>query len=60
MTNFTRRHGQAFALPSVVNDAGGGLVVEFQLSEFVVVQDARDEVAYNSDRGTVATLRTPA
>ena len=37
-------------------DAGGGLVVEDQLGEIGVVQDAGDEVASDRDRDVVAAL----
>ena len=47
---------QPFAAPRVVPDAGGGLVVEDQLGEIGVVQDAGDEVASDRDRDVVATL----
>jgi hypothetical protein len=48
--NFGGRHGQRFAAPRVVRNAGGGLVVEGQIGELGVVQGAGDEVARDRDR----------
>ena len=50
------RHRQPFAVPRIVPNAGGGLVVEVQICKFGVVQDAGDEVARGSDRDIVAVL----
>ena len=47
--NFGGRHGQRFAAPRVVRNAGGGLVVEEQRGELGVVQGAGDEVARDRD-----------
>ena len=51
------RQRQPLALPRGVRSAGGGLVVEEQLGEVGVVQDAGDEVARGSNRDAVITLR---
>ena len=37
-------------MPRIVPNAGGGIVVEHQRGKFVVVQDAGDEMARDSDR----------
>ena len=47
--NFGGRHGQRFAAPRVVRNAGGGRVVEVQRGELGVVQGAGDEVARDRD-----------
>ena len=47
---------QPFAAPRVVPFADKGLVVEDQLGEIGVVQDAGDEVASDRDRNVVAAL----
>ena len=54
--NLAGRNGQPLALPRRVPNAGGGLVVEPQLSEVGVVQNAGDEAACGSDRGLVVVL----
>ena len=54
--NLTGRNGQPLALPRRVPNAGGGRVVEPQLSEVGVVQDAGDEAACGSDRGLIILL----
>ncbi len=54
--NFGGRHGQPFAAPCGMPKAGGGLVVEGQLGEIGVAQDAGDEVASNRDRYVVVAL----
>jgi hypothetical protein len=51
---------QPLALPRKVTNAGGGLVVEGQLGEFGIVQDAGNEVACGSDSELVATLYNSA
>ena len=53
-----RQHAdiKPFPAPRVVPNAGGGLVVEDQLGEIGVVQDAGDEVASDRDRDVVAAL----
>ncbi len=43
-------------MPRIEPNAGGGLVVEVQICKFVVVQDAGDEMARDSDRDSVAVL----
>ncbi len=48
--NFGGRHGQRFAAPRVVRNAGGALVVEVQLPELGVAQGAGDEVASDRNR----------
>ena len=50
------RQRQPLALPCGVPNAGGGLVVEVQLGELGVVQDAGDEVASGSDRDFIVKL----
>ena len=47
---------QPFAVPRIVPNAGGGLVVEGQICKFGVVQAAGDEVARDRDRDVVAAL----
>ena len=56
--NLAGRNGQPLALPRRVPrlNAGGGRVVEGQLGEVGVVQNAGDEAACGSDRGVVAVL----
>ena len=54
--NLAGRNGQPLALPRGVPNAGGGLVVEVQLGELGVVQDAGDEVASGSDRDFIVKL----
>ncbi len=50
------RQRQPLTLPRGVPNAVGGLVVEVQLGEVGVVQDAGDEVAYGRNRDDVAVL----
>ena len=50
------RHGQPFAAPRVVANAGGGLVVEVQLGKLGVVQDAGYKATNARDRNVVAFL----
>jgi hypothetical protein len=50
------RHRQPFAVPRIVSNAGGGLVVEVQRYKLGVVQAAGDEVARGSDRDVVVIL----
>ena len=50
------RKRQPLALPRGVPNAVGGLVVEVQLGELGVVQDAGDEVASGSDRDFIVKL----
>ena len=54
--NIAGQQRQPLALPRGVPNAGGGRVVEVQLGELGVVQDAGDEVACGSDRDVVAIL----
>ncbi len=54
--NYAGRHGQPFALPRIVADAGGGLVVEFHYGQPRVVQDAGDETTHARDRNFVVVL----
>ncbi len=48
--NFGGRHGQRFAAPRVVRNAGGGRVVEVQQGELAVAEGACDKVASDRDR----------
>ncbi len=50
------RQRQPLALPRGVPNPVDGVVVEVQLGELGVVQDAGDEVACGSDRDVVASL----
>jgi hypothetical protein len=54
--NLGGRHGQRFAAPRVVRNAGGGRVVENQRGELGVVQGAGDEVARDRDRDLFVVL----
>ena len=58
--NVAGRQRQPLALPRGVRNAGGGRVVEGQIGELGVVQDAGDEVARGSDRDGVAMLSKSA
>ena len=54
--NVAGRQQQPLALPRGVPNAVGGLVVEGQLGELGVAQDAGDEVARGSDTDVVVPL----
>ena len=51
--NFGGQQGQPFAAPRVVPDAGGGRVVEVNICELLVAQDAGDEAANALDRNII-------
>ena len=55
--NFAGRNRQPFALPRVMADAGGGLVVKHHGGQLDVVQDAGDDAAHSSDTDSVAVLQ---
>jgi hypothetical protein len=47
--NFTGRYEKPFALPRVVVNDGGGLVVEENVDECAVVKSTRNEAANSRD-----------
>ena len=49
-------HGQPFAAPRVMANAGGGPVVEANGGQLDVVQDAGDDAAHARDGHLVAAL----
>jgi hypothetical protein len=55
--NFAGRNRQPFALPSVIADAGGKVVVKKHGGQLDVVQDAGDDAAHSSDTDLVAALQ---
>ena len=53
---FAGQHGQPFAPPRVMANAGGGPVVEANVGQLDLVQDAGDEAAHARDGHLVVTL----
>ena len=55
--NFAGRNRKPFAPPSMMADAGGGLVVKVHVGQLDVVQNAGDDAAHSSDADLVAALQ---